>query len=224
LKSPAGTFIELWDRPGQIRGVLKDFNNRSMKAKIEPTIFAVAEPEWGGILYVKAKAGMNREAIASAEKTYRAFNDMLPFGYKFLDDDFDAMYRKETQTGALFKFFAAVAVLLSCLGLFGLAVFTAERRRKEIGIRKVLGASVQHVTYLISKEFTWLVLIANIIAWPVAWYAMNKWMEEFVYRPPVSLWIFAMAGIVAFLLALLTISFQAIRAALASPAKSLRTE
>jgi putative ABC transport system permease protein len=224
LKNPTETVIELWERPGQIKGVIKDFNNKTLKAKIEPAIFRIAAPEWGGLLYVKAKAGMTKEAVEAAGKIYKSFNNILPYEYNFLDDEFDAMYRREAQTASLFKFFAAIATLLSCLGLFGLAVFTAERRTKEIGIRKVLGASVQNISLLVSKEFTWLVIIANIIAWPVAWWAMHKWMESFAYRTFISWWIFLAAGSIALLLALLTVSSQAIKAAVANPVKSLRTE
>ncbi len=224
LKNPVGTVIELWDRPGEIRGVMKDFNNKTLKAKIEPTIFSITSYEGGGVLYIKTKPGMAKEAVEATGKIYRSFNKVLPFEYHFLDENFDAMYRKETQTASLFKFFASVAILLSCLGLFGLAVFTAERRTKEIGIRKVLGASVQHISLLISREFAWLVIIANLIAWPLAWMAMHKWIETFAYRTAFSWWIFLLAGIVTLFLALLTVSSQAIKAAFANPIKSLRTE
>ena len=224
LKNPEGTVIELWDRPGQIKGVLKDFNNKTLRAKIEPTIFSIASAESGGILYIKTKAGLSKVAVEAAEKTFKTFNNILPFEYHFLDENFDAMYRKDIQTANLFKFFAAVAIFLSCMGLFGLAVFTAERRTKEIGIRKVMGASVQNISLLVSKEFAWLVIIANLLAWPIAWLAMNKWMESFAYKTTISWWIFLAAGVIALLLALVTVSSQAIKAAIANPVKSLRTE
>ena len=225
LKKPLGTPIGLWDHPGQIKGVLKDFNNASLKQVIQPTILLISQSsEWGGVLYIKAKPGSAKKAVEAAEKTCRAFDNLTPFDYQFLDDNFAAMYRRETQTASLFSFFAAVAVLLSCLGLFGLAVFTAERRTKEIGIRKVMGANVRNISLLISAEFCRLVIIANIIAWPVSWYAMNKWMEDFAYRTAISWWIFLCAGMLALLLALVTIISQALRAASANPVKSLRME
>jgi putative ABC transport system permease protein len=134
------------------------------------------------------------------------------------------MYRREAQTAGLFSFFALVAILLSCLGLFGLAVFTAEKRTREIGIRKVLGAGVGQISLLMSKEFAWLVILSNVIAWPLSWWAMNKWMEGFAYRTNLSWWIFVTAGGAAFILALLTVSSQALKAAFTNPVKSLRTE
>lgn len=224
LKKPIGTMIELWENPGQIKGVLKDFNNNTMKSKIEPTILRIATAKYGGILYIKTKAGLTKEAVNATEKIYASFNKISPFEYHFLEEDFDAMYRKEIQTASLFKFFASIAIFLSCMGLFGLAVFTAERRTKEIGIRKVLGASVHNISLLMSKEFVWLVIIANLLAWPVSWIVMNKWMESFAYRTNISWWIFFVAAAIAILLALITVSSQAIKAALANPVKSLRTE
>jgi putative ABC transport system permease protein len=225
LKNPVGARIELWDRPGQIKGVLRDFNNTSLKGLIEPTILLInRSSDWGGTLYVKTMPGAASKAVEATEKICKAFDQLNPFEYQFLDDNFDAMYRREAQTARLFRFFAAIAVILSCMGLFGLAVFTAERRTKEIGIRKVLGASVQNISFLLSREFSWLVIVANVIAWPVSWYAMHKWIEDFAYRTTISWWIFAGAGIVALLLAVLTIISQAIKAAIANPVKSLRVE
>lgn len=224
LEEPIGTAVELWGQKGVIKGVLKDYSNRTFKETIQPAILRISRPGWGGKLYVKARAGLAKEAVAVTRQAVRAMDDTSPFEYRFLDEDFDAMYRRESRMAGLFTFFASIAVLLSCLGLFGLAVFTAEKRLKEIGIRKVLGASVQNISLLISKEFTWLVLIANLVAWPVAWFAMDKWMQAFVYRAGISWWIFAAAGFTALLLAILTVSSQAIRAAITNPVKSLRTE
>ncbi|WP_158826272.1 FtsX-like permease family protein [Mucilaginibacter lacusdianchii] len=225
LKNPVGTNINLWGRPGQIRGVLKDFNNGSLKTSIQPTIFGAARSaQYGGILYIKIKSGGAKDAVTKAEQVYHSINPVRPFDYQFMDENFEAMYRKETQTAKLFKAFAGVTILLSCLGLFGLAVFTAERRTKEIGIRKVLGASVQNISVLISKEFAWLVMIANIIAWPVAWYITHQWIQEFPYHTDISWWIFLISGMLSLLLAVITVSSQAIRAAVVSPVKSLKVE
>lgn len=225
LKHPVGTLISLWGKSGQIKGVLKDFNNNSLKTDIAPTIFSAAKSaQYGGVLYIKAQSEYIKDAVTQTEKIYHGYNPVHPFDYQFMDDNFDAMYRKDIQTGQLFKAFAGVTILLSCLGLFGLAVFTAERRTKEIGIRKVLGASVQNISILISREFAWLVITANVIAWPVAWYLTHQWIQEFVYRTEISWWIFAASGIVSLALALLTVSSQAIRAALVNPIKSLKAE
>lgn len=225
LKNPIGTEIKLWGRAGQIHGIMKDFNNATLKEAVLPTIFrAVTQSDDGGYLYIRAQSGKTKEAVAKAEQVYHLFDSLRPYEFNFLDDNFDMMYRREIQTGTLFKAFAGVAILLSCLGLFGLAVFTAERRTKEIGIRKVLGASVQSISYLISKEFTALVIIANIIAWPIAWYLMHQWIQEFVYRIEISWWIFLVSGILSLVLAVITVSSQAVKAAFVKPVKSLKTE
>ena len=148
----------------------------------------------------------------------------MPFDYSFLDDRFKQAYETEQKTGLILGIFAGLTIFVACLGLFGLAMFTAEQRTREIGIRKVLGASIAGVTSLLSKDFLKLVIIANLIAWPLAWWAMNKWLQEFAYRITISWWVFVVAGISALLIAILTISFQAVKAALANPVVSLRSE
>ena len=148
----------------------------------------------------------------------------MPFSYQFLDDSFDDMYRAEQRVGKIALVFSILAILIACLGLFGLATFIAEQRTKEIGIRKVLGASVQGLVQMLSKDFLYLVLIAFVIAVPIAWWLMAKWLQDFAYRVNIGWWIFLAAGVLAGLIALLTVSFQAVRAALTNPVKSLRTE
>jgi putative ABC transport system permease protein len=148
----------------------------------------------------------------------------LPFSYSFMDNDFDKLYHAEQQTGQIFITFAVFAILIACLGLFGLVTYAAEQRTKEIGVRKVLGASVRGIVGLLSRDFTMLVGIAALIAFPVSWWAMYKWLETFAYRTEISWWIFLVAGAVALAIALLTVSIQTIRAALANPVKSLRSE
>jgi len=147
-----------------------------------------------------------------------------PFEYKFLDEHFTEMYRADTQVSKIVGILAGLAIIISCLGLFGLASFSAEKRVKEIGIRKVLGASVQNVVGLLSRNFIKLVFIANLIAWPLAWFALDKWLADFAYRVDISWWVFIIAGLAALLIALFTVSFQAIRAAVSNPVKSLRSE
>ena len=225
LKHPVGTMISLWGRSRQIKGVLKDFNNGSMKELVKPAIFEIANANADyGLLYIKSRSAFVRESVDKAGALYHKYNPSHPFAYEFLDDDFDAMYRREIQTSALFKAFAGVTVLLSCMGLFGLAVFTAERRIKEIGIRKVLGASVKDISVLISGEFTGLIVIANIIAWPMAWYLTHQWLQDFAYRTNMSWWIFLLCGVLSLVLAVLTVSSQAVRAAMVNPVKSLKAE
>ena len=147
-----------------------------------------------------------------------------PFSYTFMDTDFNKIYTAEQRTGKLFITFAVFAIFIGCLGLFGLVTYAAEQRTKEIGVRKVLGASVSSIVAMLSKDFAKLVLIASVIAFPVAWWAMNKWLQSFAYRINISWWVFVIAGVSAILIALITVSFQAIKAAIANPVKSLRTE
>ena len=148
----------------------------------------------------------------------------LPFSYRFLDDSFNDMYSSDQRVGKLAISFAILAILIACLGLFGLATYMAEQRTKEIGIRKVLGASVNNMVSMLSKDFIKLVLIASVIAFPVAWWAMHKWLQDFAFRITIGWWVFIAAAVIALLIALLTVSSQAIRAALSNPVKSLRTE
>ena len=158
------------------------------------------------------------------KQQWATFNTDEPFTYVFMDELYNKTYSAEQKTGRILNIFAVLTILVACLGLFGLATYTAEQRTKEIGIRKVLGASVSQVSTMLSKEFIKLVLIACLIAFPLAWWAMNKWLQDFVYRINISWYVFLIAGITALAIALFTVSFQAIKAALANPVKSLRTE
>lgn len=225
LKNPVGTVIKLWGYPAMIKGVIKDFHNASFKSAINPTLFYMYKyPGSGFFLYVKVSGKNIPHSVDVVKKVLQSTDAANPFEYTFLDDDFDKMYRREMQTAALFKFFAAITILLSCMGLFGLAVFIAERKVKEIGIRKVLGASVADVTTLLSADFLKLVLVSIIIATPVAWWVMNNWLQDYAYRITMRWWIFLIAGVLAIFIALITISFQAVKAALANPVEALRTE
>ncbi|MBD0257256.1 MAG: FtsX-like permease family protein, partial [Cytophagales bacterium] len=223
IKDPVGKRFKLWDTEGTIIGVVRDFHFTSIRQKIEPAIFFY-RPDWCWNVYVKTTGQDAPKAIAVAEKLWKTFNPAYPFEYHFMDDSYDRMYRADQRTGTLFDCFAAVAILISCLGLFGLATHTAQRRVKEIGIRKVLGASVANLVALLSKDFLRLVLAAFVLAVPVAWYAMDRWLQNFAYRISVGWWVFAMAGAAAVTIALLTVSFQSIKAALANPVQSLRSE
>jgi len=158
------------------------------------------------------------------EKLFHKFNPGYPFQYFFTDEEIAKNYKSEQTTSKLSKYFAFLAIFISCLGLFGLVAFTAEQKTKEIGIRKVLGASVGGIVQMLSKDFLILVLIAALVAFPIAWWFLSKWLQNYYYRIDIGWWVFVVAGVVAMLIALLTISFQAIRAALANPVKSLRTE
>ncbi len=223
-KNPVNNSLKFWDRKGTIIGVVKDFHFRSLHEPIKPLIIRLGEEDsWGNIL-VRIEAGKTKQALTSLERLCKQLNPQFPFSYQFSDEEFQKLYKSEMVISKLSNYFAALAIFISCLGLLGLVIFTAEQRTKEIGIRKVLGASVTSVFALLSKDFLKLVIIAIVIATPLAWWAMNKWLQAFEYRIDISWWMFAIAGLLAVVIALVTVSFQAIKAAIANPIKSLRTE
>jgi putative ABC transport system permease protein len=207
-----------------IAGVAKNFNFNSLHHKIE-TLSIFCQNDWG---YSEASVRINsinvKDAVSYVEAVWKKINPDQPFEYQFLDEHFAELYRADQAVSKVVGILAGLAILISCLGLFGLASYAAEKRVKEIGIRKVLGASVPNITAMLSKDFMWLVLVSNLIAWPIAWFAANRWLQDFAYRIPVSWWVFLVAGGLALLIALATISFQAIKAAMQNPVKSLRTE
>ncbi len=205
-----------------IIGVVKDFHFESLKENVGPLCFRYGKSDWA--VAFKVSTSNIQNLIGSIEGKWKSLAPGQPFVYSFMDDWFDDMYRVEQRTGKLGLAFAVIAILIACLGLFGLATFMAEQRIKEIGVRKVLGATVGNITGMLSKDFIKLVLFAAIIAFPVAWWAMNKWLQDFAYRVDIGWWVFAVAGIVVLLVALLTVSSQAIKAGLVNPVKSLRTE
>jgi putative ABC transport system permease protein len=204
-------------------GVVKNFNYNSMHDKIHPLIMVVNTYNWSSMA-VRFHTNDIFSLVRQVESKFHAAKQGLPFIYTFMDSDFDKLYHAEQQTGRIFITFAVFAILIACLGLFGLVTYAAEQRTKEIGIRKVLGAQVSGIVALLSRDFTMLVGIAALIAFPVAWWAMYKWLETFAYRTEISWWIFLVAGAVALAIALLTVSIQTVRAALANPVESLRSE
>jgi putative ABC transport system permease protein len=207
--------------PFHVIGVVKNFNFKSLHEAISP-LYMVLESDGGLIFRFKTTdvAGL----LATMKKNWDAYKTGEPFTYSFMDDLFDKTYSAEQKTGTILNIFSILTIFVACLGLFGLVTYTSEQRTKEIGIRKVLGASVTQVTQMLSKEFLRLVLIASLIAFPLAWWGMHKWLQSFAYRVNISWWVFTIAGVTALLIALLTVSFQAIKAAMANPVKSLRTE
>jgi putative ABC transport system permease protein len=208
---------------GKIIGVVQDFNFKSVHNKIEPIVI-MCKPQECYLTFIKIKPNHLKDGMADIEKTWKPFNAQNPYEYVFLDQQLDKLYAPEQRTGTIFKWFASLAIFISCLGLFGLISYAAEQRTKEIGIRKVLGASVANIVNMLGKDFLKLVLIANIIAWPVAWWVMHNWLNDFAYRITIEWWVFVVAGLTAIIIAIVTISFQAIKAAIANPVKSLRTE
>ncbi|HEV8508431.1 MAG TPA: FtsX-like permease family protein, partial [Chitinophagaceae bacterium] len=216
--------INLWGfMNGRIVGVVKDYNSRSFRRDLAPVLITTSKNFYNeaGIKFATVDAS---SAMRSIEKIWsRTFPEFV-FEYKFLDDKIESFYKQENQLSNLYKIFAVIAIFLSCLGLYGLASFMAVQRIKEVGIRKVLGATVSSVVYLFSKEFIILIGIAFAIATPIAWYFMHKWLQDYAYRIKISWWLFIVGGIASIAIALITVSFQAIKAAVANPVKSLRTE
>jgi hypothetical protein len=222
--NPIGKPLTIWDYKGKIIGVVKDFHSASLHDRIKPLILYPGEKANDGMALVRTQPGKTKEAIASLEKITKELNPAFQFTYKFSDDEYNKLYNNEQIVGELSDVFAFLAIFISCLGLLGLAMFTAEQRIKEIGIRKVLGASVASLFTLMSSEFLVLVVIALLIATPLAWYGMTYWLQTFAYYPPLQWWTFAFAGFIILAIALATVSFQAIKAALINPIKSLRIE
>jgi putative ABC transport system permease protein len=230
-KNPIGKKIQYnTDEKGnplfyQIVGVVKDFHIFSLQHKIEPLILQLPPvPTERDNLYVRIQKGSIKEALQFIENTYQKFDPENPVDYRFLDQNFAKQYQAEQKQGVILLTFSGLTILIACLGLFGLVTFMAQQRTKEIGIRKVLGASVVQITSLLSKNFLKLVLLSLIIATPLAYFTMQKWLQDFAYRIEINWWVFAFSGLLAVVIALITISFQAVKAALANPVKSLRSE
>jgi putative ABC transport system permease protein len=212
------------DTLGRIVDVSKDFNFNSLHYKIEPMFLLDQGASSFSMLSVKINGRQAREAVVYIGSVWKKILPEYPFSYEFLDDHFRELYRTDTQVSRMVAIMAGLAILISCLGLFGLASFSTEKRTKEIGIRKILGASVNDVVFLLSKHFIGLVLTANVIAWPLAWLALHRWIQNYAYRVTVSWWVFAAAGVTALLIAVATVSYHAIHAALSNPVKALRSE
>jgi len=210
-------------KTGQVIGVVKDFNYKSLYDKVETAVLQIF-PGAAWKVAVKINTANAGNTITYIKNVWNKFTPGYPIEYKFLDENFGQMYNAEDKLKSLLWIFTSIAIFVGCLGLFGLASYTAERRKKEIGIRKTLGASTQGVVFLLSKDFFKLVVISLLIASPVAWYFMNKWLQDFAYRVNISWWVFAMAAAAVLSIALITVSLQAIKAAIANPVKSLRTE
>jgi putative ABC transport system permease protein len=213
------------NRKGKLIGVFNDFHFESMHQKIVPLVLLVPRNANNyGRISIKIGGADIPAALSHIEKTWKKFLPDAPYQFTFLDENFERLYKTEERQKTLFTIFACLAIFIACLGLFGLSAFAISQRIKEIGIRKVLGADVSTIVTLLSKDFLRLVAISAIVAFPVAWYFMNNWLQDFAYRISMPWWIFIIAGIVAAFIALITISFQAIKAAISNPVKSLRTE
>ncbi|WP_259016947.1 ABC transporter permease [Emticicia fluvialis] len=223
IKNPVGKRFNLHGRKGVIIGVVKDFHYKSIHEKIEPLV-VFNSTNWRGSVFVKPTKGKEQQAIRASEKIWSEFIPNRPLEYKFLNETYNNLYKTEQRTATLFNAFAIVAVVVSCLGLFGLAAFAAEQRTKEIGIRKVLGASVAGITVLLSTDFLKLVGIAFICAIPLSYYFMDKWLQDFAYHITIQWWFYACIGLLIFVISIATVGYQSIKAALKNPVKSLKAE
>jgi putative ABC transport system permease protein len=210
-------------REGVVKAVVKDFHFRSFHEEIKPLAIFL-DRRMVGSLFVKVGDNNLQNTLGALEKTWKQRVPHRPFEYSFLDEEYNSLYKTEQRTASVFTTFSTLAILLACLGLFALTAFVMVQRTKEIGIRKVFGATVTDILTMVSKDFLKLILISMVIAIPIALYAINLWLKDFAYRVSIQWWIFPLAGLIAVLIAFITISYQAIKAAVANPVKSLRTE
>ena len=216
-------FISLNGYSPEIVGVVKDYNSNSLHNEIMPLVF-LHKPNWFSEFIVEIKSTNISSTINRVKDIWTKFFPQYPFEYKFLDESIDKMYKAEAKYSDIISIFSAIALFIACLGLLGLTSFVTEQRKKEIGIRKVLGASIQSIIKTISSEFVILVILANVIAWPIAYYFMNTWLQDFAYRIDISIWIFIISGGIALLIAMFTVGYQAIKAAIANPVNSINYE
>ena len=223
MDDPVGQPLTMWGQAGTIVGMIADFHAQSLYEDISPLILRLA-PQDTDHIFIKTEAGQTSQALESIEKVGQAVNPAFPFEYQFLDQDFQRLYERETVISQLANIFTLMAMVISCLGLLGLASFTAEQRTKEIGVRKVLGASVSHLVMLLSGEFTKLVIIGFVLACPLAYYLMDRWLQSFAYRTQLSVSLFVLAGATALVIAWLTVGYQSVRAARSNPVSALRSE
>ena len=226
MEDPIGKRLEFWGIEGSIIGVVKNYHHVSLHREIMPHVFSINPRNYRSLrfIFIKITAANIPETLKYIRETTTTFAPSYPYEYSFLDQGVEDLYQAEQKLGKIFSAFAFLAVFISCLGIFGLASFTAEKRTKEIGIRKVLGASVSHIVMLLSKEFSKWILIANVIAWPIGWYAMHEWLENFAYRTGLDPLLFVFAGLLSFAIAALPVGYHAIKAAVADPIDSLRYE
>jgi len=230
LESPLGKEIKVWRNKGIVIGIVKDAHFRSLKQQIEPQIqylysnLDTREMNESGVILVRIKGGQIPEALALLENAWKKMEIDYPFEFGFLDQSVDNQYRNEKQISQIINIFTLLGLFISCLGLFGLASFMAEQRTKEIGIRKVLGASASQVLFMLSIDFAKWVVLASIVAWPLAYFILRKWLQEFAYKVNLSIAIFLLSAAFTLAVALLTVSYQAAKAAVSNPVEALRYE
>ena len=228
LESPIGKELTVWGRTCKIIGIVKDFHFNSLHHAIEPAILRIPNPDQMTIFYriisIRLAPGPIHENLSFIENSWRSFCPTEPFDYYFVDEKLASGYDAEMRMGKIFEYFSFMAIFIACLGLYGLIAFTIEQKFKDIGVHKVLGASVPNIVYLIAKNYLRWIIISNLIAWPLALYAMNKWLQNFAYRIDMTMWPFLFAGLSALVVAFLTVSWQTFRAATANPGDALKYE
>ena len=227
LQTPVGERFRLLERRGQIIGVVKDFHFDSLHNEIEPLVLQMMPYSYWAyqhFIFARINSSEVRKTLASVEKVWSKYMPEYPFEFHFMDSSMEALYSSEQRLRTILRYFTIISLFISCLGLLGLVSFSVERRTKEVGIRKVLGASVRSLVHLASKEYIGLVAVSNIIAWPLAYFFMNKWLQNFAYKVQLSIWVFFLSGLAALVIALLTVSVQSLKAAVANPVDSLRHE
>lgn len=222
LDNPIGSIVRFYGHPRQIIGVVRDFHFESMHESIKPSFMHLQQGE--GTIVARIKQENQKQTLTAIENLYKKFNPGFPFTYNFLDEAYQKQYETETRTATLASYFAGLAILISCLGLFGLATFTAQRRRKEIGVRKVIGASVATITAMLSIDFLKLIGISLLIAFPVSWWMMNDWLQDYAYKINITYTVFLVTGFIVLVITLIAIGFQTVRASMANPVISLRSE
>jgi ABC-type antimicrobial peptide transport system permease subunit len=222
VKNAVGKPLSFGGTKGTIIGVVKDFNFKPIQQPIEQLILRLNRG--GGYIFVRTRPGNTDATVKELGKICQQLNPAYPFDFAFLDEDLSNLYKSEQRIGNLFNVFAVLAIFISCLGLYGLSAFIAEQRTKEIGVRKVLGASVLNIVYLLSSNFTRVILIAIIIAVPISWYAVYRWLQGFAYHIEISWGIFAAGALAALLIAWCTVSYESVKSAVANPVNSLRSE
>jgi putative ABC transport system permease protein len=223
LTDPVGKWMELWGTKREIIGVVKDYHFQSLYSNVKPQ-FLLINPQFTSTIVLKLQPGSEVSALENIKSLFKEFNPAMPFEFTFLDDEYQALYFSEQRISVLAQYFAIVAIVLSCLGLFGLATFSAERRSKEISIRKVLGCSAWKIMRMLTLEFSLMVLVAAAVALPIAWFYSDEWLRTFAYRTELPLWLFAATGVTVLVISILTVGMQAIKTARINPAVSLKTE
>ena len=224
MEDPIGKTFTLWGRPGPIVGIVKDYHFKSLHAKIEPLVLRMFRKTFNRYVIIRVGAENITATLKNIENVYNKIHPGYPFEFRFLDEAINELYQSERQTRAVFRAFMFLAIFISCIGLFGLASFMADQRTKEIGIRKILGASSSSIFILLLREFVKWVVIANAVSWPLAYYIMHRWLKNFAYQADIALWMFIISGAIGFIVAIGTVTYQSLKASVANPVDSLRYE